>query len=119
MKRNTIFITLFFLCVSFCGKANDQISYWDGVSSSTDWYNSGKSTYYIRTAEDLYGLSQLLIPGKYIDFSAKEVVLLSDIDLCNYEWKPIGGVEAGNYSYTFKGVFNGNGKKFQGYEFQS
>lgn len=114
MKRNTIFITLFFLCVSFCGKANDQISYWDGVSSSTDWYNSGKSTYYIRTAEDLYGLSQLLIPGKYIDFSAKEVILLSDIDLCNYEWKPIGGVEAGNYSYTFKGVFNGNGKKISG-----
>lgn len=114
MKRDIILTALFFLCVSFCGKANGQISYWDGVSSSTDWYSAGKSTYYIRTAEDLCGLSQLLIPGKYIDFSAKEVILLSDIDLCNYEWKPIGGVEVGNYSYTFKGIFNGNGKKISG-----
>ena len=113
MKINTILIVLFFLCISFCGKAGET-SYWDGVSFSTDWYSPGKSTYYIRTAEDLCGLSQLLIPGKYIDFSAKEVILLSDIDLCNYEWKPIGGVTAGNYSYTFKGIFNGNGKKISG-----
>ncbi|WP_304252006.1 Ig-like domain-containing protein [Parabacteroides gordonii] len=111
-KIVSFFILLGF-CLSFQLRAND-ISHWDGKSYSTGWYKPGKSTYYIQTAADLCGLSHLLRPGNYVDFSGKEIVLMTDIDLGNHEWETIGCITNGNYYYTFSGTFNGNGNTISG-----
>lgn len=111
--RILLFFTLLGFCLSFQLRAK-EISHWDGNSYSTGWYSPGKSTYYIRTAADLCGLSHLLRPGSYVDFSGKEVVLMTDIDLGNHEWETIGGLMKGNYYYTFSGTFNGNGNTISG-----
>ena len=72
-------VGLLFLSFFFPIKA--AISYWDGHSYSTSWYDPSKSVYYIQSAEDLCGLSYLLRPGSYEDFEGKEVILMVDIKL--------------------------------------
>ncbi len=114
MKKSIVFylgILFSFFCLNITAKA--QTSKWDGHSSSTSWYNPNESIYYIQSAADLCGLSHLLMPGSYIDFTGKEVILMADIDLGNYEWETIGRIED-SYYYTFKGTFNGNGKTISG-----
>ena len=46
-------VGLLFLSFFFPIKA--AISYWDGHSYSTSWYDPSKSVYYIQSAEDLCG----------------------------------------------------------------
>lgn len=104
-------VGLLFLSFFFPIKA--AISYWDGHSYSTSWYDPSKSVYYIQSAEDLCGLSYLLRPGSYEDFEGKEVILMVDINLNGYEWETLGRIE-GSYYYAFNGVFNGNGKTVSG-----
>lgn len=89
------------------------VSYWDGHSFSTGWYDPNESVYYIQSAADLCGLSHLLRPGSYVDFEGKEVILMVDVDLKDYEWETLGCIE-GSYYYSFNGVFNGNGKTISG-----
>lgn len=101
------------LFVAFFFPIKATISYWDGHSYSTSWYDPNKSVYYIQSAEDLCGLSYLLRPGSYEDFEGKEIILMVDIDLNGYEWETLGRIE-GAYYYAFNGVFNGNGKTISG-----
>ena len=76
-------------------------SVWDG-STDTKWYtqNSKASVFEISTAEQLAGAAKLVNSGT--DFSGKQIILRRDINLCGYEWAPIGN--AGRY---FRGSFLG------------
>ena len=79
---------------------------WDGASASYDWYGTGnQSTFYLSTAADLKGFANIVNgdDGKRpTEFNGKTVILARDIDLGNYEWKPIGA------SYiAFSGIFDG------------
>jgi len=116
LKKSILFINLFLLL--FCSTATKATSYWDGYSYSTKWYDPNKSVYYLQSAADLCGLSHLLQKGSYVDFTGKEVILMTDIDLGNYEWKTLGCIE-GSYYYTFKGTFNGNGNRITGMKLSS
>ncbi|MEG0359780.1 MAG: Ig-like domain-containing protein, partial [Anaerorhabdus sp.] len=77
-------------------------SKWDGVSVDTAWYDDSKTSFTINKAEELAGLAKLVNDGN--TFENKTIILKSNIDLANYEWKPIGRGE----DTLFKGTFNGN-----------
>lgn len=78
---------------SFTVSADDTLTVkmptavWDGISSDTSWYSSGKDSYYIYNAAELAGLAELVNAGNY--FSGKTVYLSDDIDLGGKTWDPI------------------------------
>jgi len=57
----------------------------------------------INTAEELYAFAAAVNAGN--TYKGKTVILGADIDLANMEWTPIG-----NSTYSFQGIFDGNGK---------
>ncbi|MBR6567488.1 MAG: fibronectin type III domain-containing protein [Clostridia bacterium] len=74
-------------------------------TATTQEYKKGYT--YIRTAEDLIGVSNNL-SGKY--------VLLCDIDLSDYDnWEPIGLTKKS----AFRGTFDGNGNEISGLKITS
>lgn len=76
---------------------------WDG-GVDISWYDSSniQTSYDISNAKQLAGLAQLVNGGE--DFNGATLNLMTDIDLNNIEWTPIGG------SNRFTGAtFNGNG----------
>ncbi|MGL4412217.1 MAG: hypothetical protein ACRCTF_08905 [Bacteroidales bacterium] len=112
MKKLTLLLSMLLLSLTI---SSQEVSKWDGVSSSTNWFFRGNGhTYYINSAEDLAGLVKLIRPGYYFSFANATVVLNTDIDLNDHEWEPIGGYYPGNYYYTFNGIFDGNGKTITG-----
>ena len=105
---------------------------WNG-NVDHSWYNADAETLYIRTADQLWSLSQIVggMEGCNQDsFDGKTIVLLADIDLADSEaendltkiFYPIGyynsegTYEKSNAAITssfksFKGTFDGNGNK--------
>lgn len=99
---------------------------WDGASYDTDWFNYKDDKFVITTAAQLKGFQLLVNSG--VTFKGKEVMLGNSIDLCKYDWIPIGleyQTETYNidndirakyvlnldHKHTFQGVFNGCGHR--------
>ncbi|MBR2464133.1 MAG: hypothetical protein IKB41_01705 [Clostridia bacterium] len=86
--------------------------YYDGATPwlggiDTDWYTPDATEYKIGSAEELAGLAQLV--NTCVDsFDGKTVTLVSDIDLKNIDWTPIGDVDAEGW-VGFNGTFDGQG----------
>lgn len=82
----------------------DNASVWNGTDSEMFRFGSGTSTepYLITNASELRYLAVQVNNGT--DYDGAYFTLISDIDLNNNEWTPIG-----NYSTPFKGIFNGAG----------
>ena len=77
--------------------------YWtDGGNYDTSWYDAAATTYTIRTARQLAGLSYLSADES---FTGKTVTLAADIDLSGHLWTPIDG---------FSGTFEGAGHRITG-----
>lgn len=77
---------------------------WAGEADTT-WYNDTDTSFTLKTAAQLQGLSQLVAEGN--TFKGKTITLGANIDLATtyglYELQPIGG------STPFSGTFDGNG----------
>ena len=82
--------------------------YYDGGAKwlgdiDTTWYDANATEYVIGNPEQLAGLAQLVNTG--VDsFAGKTVKLVSNLDLNNLDWAPIG-----NWDNVFAGTFDGNG----------
>jgi hypothetical protein len=90
---------------------------------STDWYdrNPSASEFIISAAGELAYLAKLVNTGK--SFSGKTITLANDINLGGKGWAPIGytgyiGYYYQKRSYSFNGVFDGNGKTINGLYFR-
>ncbi len=101
---------------------DEQADPWE-EPTTLDWYfeNPNASAFEIRTAGDLAGLAALVngtatspvttLAGEAAastvqeSFKGKTITLTGDIDLGGHTWTPIG-----NSKYSFKGIFDGNGK---------
>ncbi|MBR4308231.1 MAG: hypothetical protein IKT58_01415 [Oscillospiraceae bacterium] len=81
---------------------------WENGDRATALEQSSAGAYLIRNADELHLLSYLVRKGN--TFSGKTVELLSDIDLNNELWLPIGGKDE-SASYSFRGTFKGNGHR--------
>ena len=79
--------------------------YWNGTSSDKSWYDSSKDEFYINTASELKGLSDLVLEKN--TFEGKTIHLMTDINLNFQQWQPIGV----NHWIPFKGTFNGHNHK--------
>lgn len=90
---------------------DDSVIRWDGVSTDTSWYDDAKpdaTVYTIQNPDQLAGFSALVAEG--IDFAGKTVKLISNINLNNKTWQPVGYPR--NVDGTrnpFKGTFDGCG----------
>ena len=73
------------------------------VAKVGNWYDENETDYYISSPDELNDISTLLA-SKTEDFSDKTITLLSDIDMSNLDFIPIGTEEN-----RFSGTFNGNG----------
>lgn len=79
---------------------------WDGKSSDISWFSNSQSEFHITTAEQLKGLSDLVLVGN--TFEDKTILLDNDIDLGYSPWQPIGG---NAYKIYFNGIFDGQNHK--------
>lgn len=70
-------------------------------NAETSWHNETDSNFNISTAEELAGLSKLVEQGN--SFIGKTINLVSDIDLDNYLWVPIGYDDELPFSGTVQG----------------
>lgn len=86
--------------VTFGGESFEIVP-WNG-EFNTDWYSDAKELS-IPSAEALAGLAKLVNEG--VSFSEVTLNLLTDVDMANISWIPIGK----NEDNTFKGIFNGGG----------
>lgn len=127
MKKKIVSLALVLtLCLSllpvtaFAEEGESEISTttvdtWDGTAD-TSWYTEGTevTSYYIKTAEQLAGLAELINKeNASVSFDGKTVYLDSDLDLAGYEWISIGnGLSIKNdpdWYYSFNGTFDGQG----------
>lgn len=109
-----------FACV--CLTVFAQPTIWNGTAD-VSWYNDGDTVFYISTAEQLAGLSQLV--GKGNEFKDKTIKLTQDIYLNDTsgwknwdkypprnEWRQIGFLISGGWWFRiepFMGKFEGDG----------
>lgn len=70
-------------------------------NAQTTWYNESDTEFNISTAEQLAGLSKLVEQGN--NFIDKTINIVSDIDLDNYLWIPIGYDDDLPFSGTVQG----------------
>lgn len=84
------------------GDESFEIVPWNG-EFNTDWYSDAETELSIPSAEALAGLAKLVNEG--VSFSGVTLNLLTDVDMANISWIPIGK----NEDNTFKGIFNGGG----------
>ncbi len=75
---------------------------WDGVTVDTELPTLADG-YAVHTAAQLAGLAEI-VNGGY-SFAGESVVLLSDIDLADFAWTPVGTEE-----HPFLGTFYGSGR---------
>ena len=78
----------------------------------TAWYDGGSGPFDIANPDELAGLAELVNAGN--NFSGKTITLIANLDMSKYGagktfnggkgWVPIG------IGYSFKGIFDGNGK---------
>ena len=94
-------------------------------ASNENWIDAGNymepsyegNCYYITTPQELAWVSyKSAVSGT--TFSGKTIKLLSDIDISDYAWTPIGGfnatTEKSDDGRWFKGTFDGNGYSIKG-----
>lgn len=90
---------------------DDSVIRWDGTSIDTSWYDDAKSNatvYYIQNPDQLAGFSKLVSNG--VDFAGKTIKLVSNINLNNKKWAPIGYPRNVDGSRNpFRGIFDGCG----------
>ena len=88
-----------------------RLSVWDGTTVDTDWYlDPTKTTFTLRNAAEFAGFASL-VSNSGVTFEGKTVELITDIDINNNNWLPIGRYDSDNaVTYRpFLGTFNGNG----------
>jgi len=97
--------------------APDSVSEWDGTIASGFARGDGSENYpyIIETASQLAYLAQSVNNGN--SYSGKYIDLVSDIDLNEIEWTPIGEtLIQDDFVYSpFAGVFDGNGHTVYGF----
>ncbi len=102
---------LAFVMVAVCTfalAAGGQDADADTINPDTSWYDAGKDSFEIGTAEQLAGLAELVNEGN--TFKDKTVKLTKDVTLSG-EWTPIGNGSRSGSSFTgnsFQGTFDGN-----------
>ncbi len=69
-------------------------------NAETSWYDANYSTFTITTPQMLAGVSELVYGG--IDFSGKTLEIVTNLDLSEHEWRPIGTPE-----HPFRGILMG------------
>jgi hypothetical protein len=122
-------LLLIFLVLSICYAQTATI--WNGTAN-TDWYtkNTSATTFYISTAEELAGLSNLVYPTPpNATFENKTIILTADImlnDTAGWKnwwtnppaniksWKPIAEATGSQVARHFQGTFDGNGHIISG-----
>lgn len=77
---------------------------WNG-EVNTEWYSASKSSYEILTPEEFAGLATLVNEGT--SFEGKTINLLSDLDMGNQAWTPVGL----SLTTPFVGTFDGGNHK--------
>ena len=90
-------------CIVEMVKADE--SGWDGITLTEPTLVDG--IYHISTGAQLAWFAAKVNGGDY-KISAK---LLNDIDLCNYDWTPIGGAKSNT---AYQGTFEGDGHTIRG-----
>ena len=100
------------VATQFSNEEDSFDQYYDGAATwlggvDTTWYNTTDTEFAIGTAEQLAGLAQLVNTGADA-FAGKTITLVSDIDLNNINWVPIGNADADVF-VGFKGTFDGQG----------
>ena len=89
-------------------------SAWDGESATAadDLHKDDTAkTEKIGSPADLAGYAAAVNEGKLADYT---VTLTDDIDLGGKEWTPVGHGDGSDYTYAFKGVFDGDGHTISG-----
>lgn len=97
-------LLLLFLSLYFVNTAMAQTyptTLWSD-NTDTSWYNENDAEFDIANAEELAGLSELVMDGN--SFNDKTINLVSDIDLDGHLWQPIGL----NTDIPFSGTVQGN-----------
>jgi len=120
MKKKFFF--LFVVMFAFCGvfgfgnlqfshadASSSDASVWDGEFatsvSPSDFYNVGSQEYYIRSAKGFsYFVSSINNENGYRSYAGSRIYLETDIDLKNFNWKPIAKI-----GQEFEGIFDGQG----------
>lgn len=96
-----------FLAIAAVTFINLEAFAWDGRSSDISWFSNAQNEYHISNAEQLKGLSDLVLVGN--TFEDKTIILDNDIYLGYSSWQPIGGNTYG--SGYFNGIFDGQNHK--------
>jgi len=119
---NTTLSELDFANIWKIGKSNRPELIWvTGTLADESWYNETDSKFVISSADELYGLVDLVKKGT--DFTGKVIVLGNDITINDgtvskwkedsfkklRKWTPIGTIE-----YPFTGIFDGDGHTISG-----
>ena len=116
---NKIIIILLFIVIAIPFSSNvnvfaedNPVSVWNGgiATGFTEGDGSTLNPYKIYTANELAFLAQR-INASDTDYRSKAYILMSDIDLNNKEWTPIGCRDVVSSTIYFSGDFNGNNKK--------
>lgn len=84
---------------------DDTVMAWDGITKDRSWYDeapAGTKQFFIGNPNQLAALSDILIEGE--TFEDKVIKLVSNINLNNKRWTPIG-----EHKVPFRGTFDGGG----------
>lgn len=99
-------ITLLTFLFLFIGQSrplqaqNFPTTYWHDLAD-TSWYIPSDSIYYISSAEELAGISALVLDS--VNFEHKHIELTADINLKGHLWTPIGY----DLEHSFSGTVDG------------
>lgn len=85
---------------------------WQG-ESDTSWYNTDQQEFKILNSAQFKGLADL-VNNAGVTFEDCDVYLMSDIDLNNMQWQPIGYGNTNFGGSDFKGRFFGNQHNIKG-----
>jgi hypothetical protein len=95
---------------NFAGNIN--VNVWDGMTVAEP-KNDAEGNYVIYEGSELAWIADqvngVTRAGEAKTFIGETIVLANDIDLGGNRWTPIGN--SSNHSSTFRGTFDGNGKK--------
>ncbi len=86
------------------GRVNNATVTDNTVAESVELDVSAQNAIMIFTVDELFAFAAKVNNGEET-YKGKTVMIGADLDLQNREWTPIG-----NSTYSFKGVFDGNGK---------
>ena len=90
-----------------------DVEVWDGMTVTEPTYDANTKTYTVTNGAQLAWIADqvngVTRAGEAKTFIGETIVLANDIDLGGNRWTPIGN--SSNHSSTFRGTFDGNGKK--------